>query len=64
MAGMMPSASTANHPYDNDALERDDLIDPDDGELPSSTCSSPPKLASCIAHPGEFQEGLSGGIVL
>ena len=31
----MPSASTANDPYDNDALERD-LIDPDDGELPIS----------------------------
>lgn len=30
MAAMMPSASTANTPYDNDAVDRD-LIDPDDG---------------------------------
>lgn len=32
MAAMMPSASTANDPYDDDALERD-LIDPDDGKF-------------------------------
>jgi hypothetical protein len=31
MAAMMPSASTSNAVYDNDAVERD-LIDPDDGE--------------------------------
>ena len=30
MAAMMPSASTSNAIYDNDAVERD-LIDPDDG---------------------------------
>jgi hypothetical protein len=30
MAAMMPSASTSNAVYDNDAVERD-LIDPDDG---------------------------------
>jgi hypothetical protein len=32
MAAMMPSASTSNAVYDNDAVERD-LIDPDDGAL-------------------------------
>ncbi|KAF2731676.1 Yip1-domain-containing protein [Polyplosphaeria fusca] len=32
MAAMMPSSSTANAPYDNDAVERD-LIDPDDATL-------------------------------
>jgi len=31
MAATMPSASTSNAGYDNDAVERD-LIDPDDGE--------------------------------
>jgi hypothetical protein len=36
MAAMMPSASTSNAVYDNDAVERD-LIDPDDGasQLPT-----------------------------
>lgn len=41
---MMPSAATAN-PYDNDALERDDLIDPDDGEPPTRPCSIAAKLS-------------------
>ena len=43
MAAMMPSASTAD-PYDHDALERDDLIDPDDGKLPPRPCSIAGKL--------------------
>lgn len=36
MAAMLPSSSTSNDPYDNDAVERD-LIDPDDG-MGSSSC--------------------------
>ncbi|KAF2188574.1 Yip1-domain-containing protein [Zopfia rhizophila CBS 207.26] len=32
MAAMLPSSSTSNAPYDNDAVERD-LIDPDDAAL-------------------------------
>lgn len=33
MAGMMPTSQSSN-PYDNDAIERDHMIDPDDGRLP------------------------------
>lgn len=43
MAAMMPSASTSNAVYDNDAVERD-LIDPDDGAL------WPPVAYICMLH--------------
>jgi hypothetical protein len=39
MAAMMPSASTSNAVYDNDAVERD-LIDPDDGTLYAMHCNT------------------------
>jgi len=45
MAAMMPSASTSNAVYDNDAVERD-LIDPDDGAL-----RVPMGHARCAATP-------------
>lgn len=41
----MPSASTSNAVYDNDAVERD-LIDPDDGVL-----RLPIAYAQCTATP-------------
>jgi hypothetical protein len=46
MAAMMPSASTSNAVYDNDAVERD-LIDPDDG-----ASQLPMGHAPCAATPG------------
>lgn len=42
----MPSASTSNAVYDNDAVERD-LIDPDDGALRLL----PVAYAQCTATP-------------